>query len=98
MSGRYIETSSRETGTVVGSDLSELYGCYPKPKTRCNNPRKALKKDLNKVADATKEKTALGKIYGVRRLICTGKAIAIRDDALPSNPVAFGIFMNHSDE
>ena len=78
----YIEKSNGETRTVVGVDLSELYECYPKRKTRLKNYSKAVEKDLRKMALATKEKKALGKIYVWRANmdICPKRATAILTD------------------
>ncbi|KAI0439267.1 hypothetical protein F4803DRAFT_52881 [Xylaria telfairii] len=78
----YIEKSKGETRTVVGVDLSEIYACYPKPKTRLENRRKAIEKDLRTMALATKKKMALGIIYVWRADmdICPGKATAVLTD------------------
>ncbi|KAI1365261.1 hypothetical protein F5Y08DRAFT_352976 [Xylaria arbuscula] len=78
----YIEKSNGGTRTVVGVDLSEIYECYPKPKTRLEDRKKAVEKDVRTMVLATKKKKALGKIYVWRANmdICPGKATAVLTD------------------
>ncbi|TGJ78457.1 hypothetical protein E0Z10_g10303 [Xylaria hypoxylon] len=82
----YIEKSRGEIRTVIGVDLSDLYRCYPKSKTKPNEPSddeedKATEADIAKMADATAKKKALGKIFVWRANIDndTGDAIAVPD-------------------
>ncbi|KAI1131218.1 hypothetical protein F5Y10DRAFT_287436 [Nemania abortiva] len=83
----YIERSNGWIRTVIGVDLHDLYQCYPVPKTRPTGPsdaewEEAMRKDIEKMTVAVREKKACGKIYVWRAEIDsrTDRAKAVLDE------------------